>query len=241
VRSQYLERLGRALVAGADDDDLVHRAERADWPPPATLTAVLLPSSHANAVAGLLDRRMLVLSADVTAAGLPDDVSTLLVPDVEDSRASVLALLRGRPAVVGPTRAWTDAAFSFRRAARVLSLTARTVGPPSSEPIDTEDHLADLVMNADPDAADDLRARALAPLADLSAASAARLAETLRSWLLHQGRRDDVAAELFIHPQTVRYRMTQLRALYGDRLQDPQTVFELVLALGSPRGGPIGS
>jgi hypothetical protein len=31
--------------------------------------------------------------------------------------------------------------------------------------------------------------------------------------------------------------MTQVRQLYGDRLQDPATVFELVVALGS-RGSP---
>jgi DNA-binding PucR family transcriptional regulator len=49
--------------------------------------------------------------------------------------------------------------------------------------------------------------------------------------LLHQGRRDDVAAALFVHPQTVRYRMGQLRELYGDRLEDPRTVRDLTLAL----------
>ena len=35
-----------------------------------------------------------------------------------------------------------------------------------------------------------------------------------------------------IHPQTVRYRMGQLRELFGDRLQDPSVVLELVIALG---------
>ena len=34
-----------------------------------------------------------------------------------------------------------------------------------------------------------------------------------------------VAAELFVHPQTVRYRMGQLRDLYGERLDDlPMTL-----------------
>ena len=42
---------------------------------------------------------------------------------------------------------------------------------------------------------------------------------------------DDVAAALFVHPQTVRYRMGQLRELYGDRLEDPDTVRDLTLAL----------
>lgn len=74
----------------------------------------------------------------------------------------------------------------------------------------------------------------MAPLADLRPDTAARLAETLRSWLLHQGRRDAVAAELFVHAQTVRYRMTQLRELYGPQLTDPDAVFELLVALSVP-------
>jgi hypothetical protein len=34
---------------------------------------------------------------------------------------------------------------------------------------------------------------------------------------------------------TVRYRMTQQRELYSDRLNDPQTVLERTLALGIPQ------
>ena len=41
-----------------------------------------------------------------------------------------------------------------------------------------------------------------------------------------------MAADLFVHPQTVRYRMGQLRELYGDRLDDPAQVLELTVALG---------
>ena len=79
------------------------------------------------------------------------------------------------------------------------------------------------MLDADRAAHDDLRARVLAPLAALRPATAERLAETLRSWLLHQGRRDDVAAELFVHAQTVRYRMGQIRELYGDAPRRPAT------------------
>ena len=43
-----------------------------------------------------------------------------------------------------------------------------------------------------------------------------------------------VAAELHVHAQTVRYRMGQLRELYGDRLDDPAAVLELVVALSAP-------
>jgi DNA-binding PucR family transcriptional regulator len=87
------------------------------------------------------------------------------------------------------------------------------------------------VLHADEDALADLRARALAPLDDQKPSAREKLADTLRAWLLHQGRRHDVAAALFVHPQTVRYRMGQLRDLYGDRLEDPDTVLALTLAL----------
>ena len=78
-----------------------------------------------------------------------------------------------------------------------------------------------------------MAARALAPLADLRPAVAEKLTDTLRSWLLHHGRREDVAAALFVHPQTVRYRMGQLREIFGDGLDDPDTVLELTIALSA--------
>ena len=104
---------------------------------------------------------------------------------------------------------------------------------------DTERQLTTLVLTADPDALADLRAQALLPLASIRPATADRLAETLRSWLLHQGRREDVAADLHVHPQTVRYRMTQIRELYGEQLTQPDQVLALVVALAVPfEAGP---
>ena len=47
----------------------------------------------------------------------------------------------------------------------------------------------------------------------------------------HGGRRELIAAHLFVHPQTVRYRMAQLRELFGDRLDDPEEVLRLTMAL----------
>ena len=124
---------------------------------------------------------------------------------------------------MGPARPWLEVRSSYDRARRAQE---RGLG------VDTEAHLPELVLTADPDALADLRTAVLAPLADLRPASAAKLAETLRAWLLHQGRRDDIAAALFVHPQTVRYRMAQLRELFGDKLEDPQTVLALTIALG---------
>ena len=49
--------------------------------------------------------------------------------------------------------------------------------------------------------------------------------------MLHQSRREDIATALFVHPQTVRYRMNTVRELYGDALTDPRRVLELTLGL----------
>ena len=234
VRQRYLERLGQDLLCDAPLEAVLAAAERADWTPPDTLTAVLLPSARVRGAAALLDDRTLVVSGDLAGLELTgpggDQLTVLLVPDASGvDRAQLLRVLAGRRAVVGPVRPWTQAAQSFRRAVRARALVA-----PTADPIDSEEHLPTLVLGADPEALADLRARALAPLAGMRPGTGERLAETLRSWLLHQGRREQVAADLVVHPQTVRYRMTQLRELYGDRLTDPATVLELTLALALP-------
>lgn len=229
VRLRYLERLAHDLLDGAAEETLVADAERADWAPPETLVAVVLPSSQVRAALSGLDPRTLEVAEEANAADGADGWSVLLVPSAgEASRQFVIRHLAGRDAVVGPERPWTRVSVSHRRAQRVRALVAA-----GGAAVDSEAHLARLVCTADPDALADLRVHALAPLADLRPATAERLVETLRSWLLHQGRRDDVAADLVVHPQTVRYRMTQLRQLYGEALNDPQTIGELMIALAT--------
>ena len=41
---------------------------------------------------------------------------------------------------------------------------------------------------------------------------------------------DEVAALLHVHPQTVRYRMNQVRDAFGDDLDDPARAVEILLA-----------
>ena len=212
-------------------------AERADWPEPRTLTAVLLPAAQVRGVLSLLGSGTLRVGDELPGLEDSEELSLLLVPDMEGrDRQRLLRVLAGKHAVVGPPRPWLAARASYLRAARVVDLVP---APDPPAPVDTEDHLVDVVLGADPDALADLRARVLEPLSELRPATAQRLGETLRSLLLHQGRRDDVAADLHVHAQTVRYRMGQLRDLYGDRLDDPQVVLELLLALHPAAGEDV--
>ena len=190
---------------------------------------MVLPSAHVGGAVALLDPRTLVVAGEVAGVAKPDETDVLLVADAHRSRAALLRALDGRDAVVGPARPWADAAASFRRVIRAQQL----LPPPSSSPLDVEEHLVQLVIEADREALDDLRDRVLEPLARFRPATAERLAETLTLWLLHQGRRDAVAASLNVHPQTVRYRLTQLREAYGERLTSPEGALELIVALAT--------
>ena len=230
VRQRLLERLARQLVTGATPATLDTTAKRAEWAPPETLTVVLLPPGQVRGAEAALGSRALVAGEDLPDLD-SDEVAVLLVADA--TRPVLLRALEGRHAVVGPAVGWRRARSSYLRALRARDLGLR---PGSGPAIDTDRHLARLVLEADQEALADLRTRALGPLAELRPASAEKLTETLRAWLLCRGRREEVAGLLHVHPQTVRYRVGQLRELYGERLDDPESVLELTLALGAEGG-----
>jgi hypothetical protein len=133
-------------------------------------------------------------------------------------------------AVLGPAVAWPEAGLSLRRARLAQRLVASGFVEP--EPlVVADDHHPTLLLHSDPRAAADLAAGRLAPLAELPAATRAKLTATLRAWLDHGGRVEETARRLEVHPQTVRYRVRQLRGLFGAALDDPEQRFALALAL----------
>jgi hypothetical protein len=233
VRERYLDNLTRAVLTGAPARALEVAAELAKWDPPVALAALLLPEAQAHQLRSHTDSRTLLLSGDLPGVQGSEAYAVLLIPNLDAHGRSRLAdSLHGRQAVVGPTKPWTDAAVSYRRVVRARAL----VHPDHREMIDTEFHLPELILSADSAALDDLRASVLAPLTGMRDAAAEKLVETLRAWLLYQGRRDAMATALFVHPQTVRYRMGQLREVFGARLEDPREVLALTIALGTING-----
>jgi hypothetical protein len=224
LRQRRLDRLAVRLIEGSSEADLVAAAERADWSPPAMLTAVALPEAKFRALRSRVDPKALILPEEVAAQEFASGLTVLLVPiGAGRARKAMLRVLADADALVGPPRPWSTVVGSYLRVAQAHRLGLAG---------DTDLHLAALVVGADADARADLRTRVLAPLDGQSSSSRAKLTETLCAWLLLQGRRDDVAGALFVHPQTVRYRVGQLRELYGEQLTDPDFVRDAIIALG---------
>jgi hypothetical protein len=223
-RDRRLRAFALLLVGGAPATQLDAAAGESGWTPPATLTPVLVPEAGAFELAGRWDDRSLV-------ADEPDG-TLLLLPDVEGPgrTARLDRLLDGRGAVVGLPAPWAGVSLAVPLVRRAAALVAGGELP-SGQTVWVEAELARLVLHADPVALAELRRRRLAPFADLTERGRERLLPTLGSWLRHQGDRQEVARELAVHPQTVRYRVGLLRDLLGDALDDPQHRFELALVL----------
>jgi DNA-binding PucR family transcriptional regulator len=164
-------------------------------------------------------------------------LSWLLVPDPDGpGRAPTLAAaVTGRAAAIGPAVPPAEACLSLRLARLTLRLARAGALPAAPVPVRADAHLGLLALLQDEELARALAAARLGPLAVLLEADRARLTETLASWLAHQRHVPTVAAELHVHPQTVRYRLGQLRELLGPVLEDPDGRFELELALRAER------
>ncbi|MDT0200384.1 helix-turn-helix domain-containing protein [Nocardioides sp. AE5] len=228
VRERHLERLALGILQGSDPDHLAALAERAEWEPPTTLTPIITADAALGTLRPHLDGRTLGLGSEAPGLEEHQGRAVVLIADLSArERRRLVDLVGDRAVVIGPSVPWTSAGTAYRRALRLveLGLDGEDHSP------DAADHLVALVTTADPAALADLRARVLAPMAGLRPSTVEKLVETLRAWLLHQGRREEIATALFVHPQTVRYRVGRLRELYGDRLGDPQFALEATIAL----------
>jgi len=187
-----------------------------------------VPVRAGRELAARWDERALLAAEDDTLG-----TALLLLPDLDGpgQRDRLARLLAGRACVVGLPHPWQEARLSVALARRTAALV------PVARPEQVADHLASLVVGADPLALQELSRRRLQPFAGVTPRSRERLLATLGAWLAHHGDRQAVAAQLGIHPQTVRYRVTLLRELLGDDLDDPRRRFELALVLHAGREG----
>jgi hypothetical protein len=223
----------RLVLALAEDPPASEEAIRtvaaaAGWQLPRRLAALVVPGEEGapedrlDADAAALARRV---GSDAVGAEV-DGRLCVFVPDpgAPGRRRAFESVLGSTRAALGPAMPWPRASASVRRAVSALAL-------PLDGLVVADEHLATLLLGADPVLGAELAAARLAPLDTLAERQRERMESTLRAWLDRPGQVQAVAAALGVHPQTVRYRMARLRELFGERLEDPEARFELGLAL----------
>jgi hypothetical protein len=194
-------------------------ALEATWTLPGRIAVLAFEAERPEQVAARLPSGALIGERD----GLP--VAVIPDPAGPGRRAELARALRGARGGLGNDVEWTSAADSARRARLALSLA----GP--AELVAADDRLVDLLLVRDEPLARDLARLRLGAIDSLPAGRRERLLETLRAWLDAHGEARPAAERLNVHVQTVRYRLTQLRELLGDALDDPRARLELALAL----------
>jgi hypothetical protein len=226
ARERNREELASLLLSGRATAQAIRvTAHRAGWRVPET-AAVVVTDPDDDVARHTLER----LGSDALRF-VEGGRRGAIVPEAADraGRVHLRRLLEGARAVVGPVVALD----LLPRSAEVALIAARLrrEGRLEGDPVFADENLDTLVVWRDAALLEALRRQVLAPLDEVTGQAHDRLVETLRCWLKHQADRARVAEELGVHPQTVRYRLTQLRELFGGQLDEPGSRARLFLAL----------
>lgn len=208
--------------------DVRAASQVAGWRLPRRLAAI----ACAEADLPRLSRR---LPSDVLSAEL-DHSGCVLVPDPDGPGrgAEIERAVGNVVAAIGPTGGLDRIRESWKLARSMLravdSGTLESTGLARAG-----DRLGDLLLFEGRGLVDRMAAERLGPLDSLTPSARTRMLETAFAYIRHRGNAVAMAADLHLHPQTVRYRLPRLRDLLGDALEDPDARFELEIALRARR------
>jgi hypothetical protein len=206
------------------DADVRAAAKAAGWKLPREVAALAFLEADGPQVSRGLPSDALIAELDHAGCALVPD------PDGPGRRRMLEQATRDTVAALGPTGPPAELRESWALASAVLrAADAGALGRGGLLGVD--EHLAELLTFEGEQLVERIAAARLKPLGALTPGSRARMEETALSWIRQRGNAVAMAAELNLHPQTVRYRLQRLRELLGDQLEDPDARFELELAL----------
>lgn len=211
---------------GSDPRALAAAAEAASWALPDEVAVLTWREDLGRAPAGRLPQNSIVRG--------DENQYVALIPEPRDPtrRDQLIRSFARIPSGLGSVAPIRDTRHSYAHSRAMMAL-----GEEANMPgiVLADFNRSALIARSDRMLAEEIVRDRLAPLDDETPASRERLTDTLLAWLRNDGSIPDAAEELHVHAQTLRYRMSRLRELLGDALDDPELRYELEFALRASR------
>ncbi|WP_277498922.1 MULTISPECIES: PucR family transcriptional regulator [unclassified Nocardioides] len=220
-----------SILRGDPDDEMLSRASALGWESRGGVCVVLgaAPQERvAPDLVGTVRRHALTAATDVLSAIQGHRLVIVLggVDSPVEAAAAVVGEFGAGPVVVGPRA--DDLASAYRSAREaVAGYDVAAAWPDAPRPVHALDLLPERLLAGDRGAAEHLLTRVHRPLAEHRSA----LVETLTSYFAHRSSIEGTARALFVHANTVRYRLAQVAEVTGCTPTDPRDAFTLQIAL----------
>jgi DNA-binding PucR family transcriptional regulator len=223
-----------ALVRGEADDGLRSRAAALGWNE-SEQVAVMVGSTPAEPVADVVDdlRRAARTQGADALVGVQGDRVVVVLGRAEDPLVAATALadrLGPGPVVTGPVMPSLGEASRSARAA-LAGLVAARAWPGAPRPVAADDLLPERVLSGDAPARRALVDRAYRRLVEQNLP----LLDTAAAYLDLGRSIEGAARALFVHPNTVRYRLRRVCEITGWDPADPREGFVLQVAIAAGR------
>jgi hypothetical protein len=231
-----------ALLRGDSPDVLASRAAALGWSdaPPVAVAVGRSPGGEVAAVLHTIYRVTRRLGLEMIG-GVHGDRLVVVLGGVADPLAATEKLLAGfgpGPVVVGPAVPSLDSATDSARAA-LAGFRAAPAWPTAPRPVAAADLLPERALAGDLEARRSLRQDVYAALVR----AGGELLETLDAFFAAGGVLESAARTLFVHPNTVRYRLRRVADVTGFSPLTARDSFALRMALTIGRldpSAPVG-
>jgi DNA-binding PucR family transcriptional regulator len=229
-----------SLLRGESDEEVRSRAAALGWAEQSgvTVTVGRTPSGDTEAVVDSVRRTARQARHDVLT-GVQGDRLVVVLGGVDDpvrAATSVAGHFGAGPVVAGPLVPDLAAAAASARSA-VAGLRAAVAWPDAPRPVAADALLPERALAGDGHARRALVADLYEPIADAGPV----LIDTLAAYLESGSSVEAAARLLFVHPNTVRYRLRRVVDLSGLTPADPRDAYTLRLALTLGRLFPPSS
>ncbi|HYG95178.1 MAG TPA: helix-turn-helix domain-containing protein [Nocardioides sp.] len=223
-----------AVLRGETDESVLSRASAVGWAARGDVAVVLGTVGAGRSEAGVVDavrRAARAVSLEVLGAVQGHRLVVILggVTDPEKAATAVVEMFDEGPVVVGPVAPDLGQAHLSARAAQA-GLRAAAGWPQAPRPVRSADLLPERILDGDDLARQHVIEEVHRPLA-----ARVPLIETLTAYFDHGGGIEATARALFVHPNTVRYRLGQIADLTGLSPALPRDALALRLALALGR------